>query len=523
MVRLLNVYSISAFAALGGTLFGFDISSMSGVLGTDQYRDYYGNPLGTRQGGITSAMAAGSLVGALSSSFLGDQLSRKVSIQLGAILWCIGASVQAASNGVAMLIVGRVIAGLCVGLTSSLVPIYQSEIAPRKIRGRVVSLQQFAITWGIMIQYFVQYGCSFLNSQAAFRLPWAIQSVPAVLLLVALFWFPRSPRWLASKDRWDEALEVLAFLRTPDGDINDPLVLAEYKEIEDQIRFERDEESNSYRELFGKKMRKRVLLGMAIQGWSQLVGINVLMYYVVYILDSAGISNTLLASSIQYIVNMVMTIPSILWTDHWGRRPALLLGALNIAFWLYLIAGLLARYGEPNPVPDQSYTWVVMGHPVVTRCIQASSYMTVASFAVSWGPVSWMYPPEIMPLRIRAKAVSIATATNWAANFALGLAVPPLLRAIRWRIFFIFGSFNLVAFIHVWIAAPETKQRTLEEMDEIFQHGEPLWRSFTGARKTDRLDSLAKDIEMGHLKIHRSVQVEMYDDYIRSGSTGTLR
>ncbi|KAJ8099472.1 general substrate transporter [Lipomyces tetrasporus] len=516
MVRLLNVYTISAFAALGGALFGFDISSMSGVLGTDQYKFYYGNPLGTRQGGITSAMAAGSLVGALSSSILGDWLSRKVAIQLGAILWCIGAILQAASNGVAMLVAGRVVAGLCVGLTSSLVPIYQSEIAPRKIRGRIVSLQQFAITWGIMIQYFVQYGCSFLPSQAAFRLPWAIQAAPAVVLFVGLFWFPKSPRWLASKDRWDEALRVLADLRTATGDINDPLVLAEYKEIEDQIRFEREDEANSYRELFGPKMRGRVFLAMAVQGWSQLVGINVLMYYVVYVLDSAGISNTLLASSVQYIINMVMTIPSILWTDRWGRRPALLLGALSIGFWLFLIGGLLARYGEPNPVPDQSYTWVVIGHPVATRCIQACSYLTVASFAMSWGPVSWMYPPEIMPLRIRAKAVALATATNWAANFALGLAVPPVLRRIGWRMFFIFAAFNMAAFVHVWLAAPETKLRTLEEMDEIFQHGGPLWRTFTGIKKTDRLDRLARDIELGHLKIHRSVQVELYD--LRTGS-----
>ncbi|KAK9237162.1 general substrate transporter [Lipomyces kononenkoae] len=513
MVRLMNVYTISAFAAIGGTLFGYDISSMSGVLDTDQYKEYYGNPLGTRQGGITSAMAAGSLVGALSSSFLGDQLSRKIAIQVGLVLWCIGASVQAASNGVPMLIAGRVIAGLCIGVTSSLVPIYQSEIAPRKIRGRVVSLQQFAVTWGIMIQYFVQYGCSFLNSQAVFRLPWALQVVPAIILFVGLFWFPKSPRWLASKDRWDEALRVLAFLRTPDSNINDPLVLAEYKEIEDQIRFERGEESNSLRELFGEKMRKRVLLGMAIQGWSQLVGINVLLYYVVYILDSAGLTNTLLASSIQYVINMVMTIPSILWTDKWGRRPTLLLGALTIGLWLFLIGGLLARFGEPNPVPNQSYTWVIRDHPTATRCIQAFSYLTVASFAMSWGPVSWIYPPEIFPLRIRATAVSISTATNWACNFALGLAVPPLLRAIQWRMFFIFGAFNMAAFIHVWLAAPETKQRTLEEMDEVFEHGEPLWRSFTGARKTDRLDRLAKDIEMGTLKIHRSIQVEIYDDF----------
>ncbi|KAK9482484.1 general substrate transporter [Lipomyces starkeyi] len=294
MVRLLNVYTISAVAALGGMLFGFDIASMSGVLGTDQYKEYYGNPLGARQGAITSALAAGSLVGALSSSFLGDWLSRKVSIQIGTVLWCIGASLQSASTGVPMLIIGRIIAGLCIGLTSSLVPIYQAEIAPRKIRGRVVALQHSALAWGIMIQYFIQYGCSFLDSQAAFRLPWAIQAVPAIILFTGLFWFPRSPRWLATKDRWDEVLRVLAFLRTPNCDINDPLVLAEYKEIEEQIHAEREEESASYRELFGKKMRKRLLLGMAIQAWSQLTGINLLLYFIVYILESAGISNILL-------------------------------------------------------------------------------------------------------------------------------------------------------------------------------------------------------------------------------------
>ncbi|KAK9311842.1 general substrate transporter [Lipomyces starkeyi] len=509
MVRLLNVYTISAFAALGGALFGFDISSMSGVIGTEQYQNYYGNPLGMRQGAVTSAMAGGSLVGALSSSFLGDRLSRKVAIQIGAALWCFGATVQSASNGVVMLVIGRVLAGLCVGLTSSLVPIYQSEIAPRKIRGRIVSLQQFAITWGIMVQYFIEYGCSFLDSTASFRVPWAIQTVPAVVLFVGLFWFPRSPRWLASKDRWDEALRVLAFLRSANNDVNDPLVLAEYKEIEDQISQEREEESNSYRELFSRKIRKRVLLSMAVQMWSQLTGMNVMMYYIVYILESAGIANSMLASSIQYVINMVMTIPSILWTDKWGRRPALLIGAIVMGFWLFLIGGLLMHYGEPNPVLNQPYTWIVVGHPSATRAILASAYLAVATFALSWGPVSWMYPPEIVPLRVRAKSVALATASNWASNFALGFAVPPLLRSIQWRLFFIFGSFNMAAFIHVWFAAPETKQRTLEELDEVFEYGEPLWKSFRGGRRgSNKLDMLAKDIEMGVLKISRSAHIE---------------
>ncbi|KAK9242306.1 general substrate transporter [Lipomyces tetrasporus] len=518
MVRLLNVYTISAFAALGGALFGFDISSMSGVLGTDQYKQYYGNPLGARQGAITSAMAAGSLVGALSSSFLGDWLSRKVTIQLGTVLWCIGASLQSSSTGVPMLIIGRIVSGICIGLTSSLVPIYQCEIA---IRGRVVALQHSALAWGIKIQYFIQYGCSFLHSQAAFRLP-CIQVVPAIILFTSLFWFPRSPRWLASKDRWDEVLSVPAYLRTPNCDINDPLVLAEYKEIEEQIRAEREEESASYRELLGKKMRKRLFLAMAIQAWSQLTGINLLLYFIVYILEAAGIPNTLLVSSIQYILFALATIPSILWLDHWGRRLSLIIGSLSMVFWLYLIGGLFARFGEPNPVHNQPFTWIIVGHPAASHCIQASTYLAAVSFAMFWGPVSWTYPPEIIPLHIRAKAVSLATSTNWAINYALGFAVPPLLRAISWHLFVIFASFNIAAFVHVWFRMPETKQLSLEEMDEVFEHGEPIWRSLTNIHHRDRLDALARDIEKSKLHNHRTVHVEMCDGPGRGSQRGDL-
>ncbi|KAK9241819.1 general substrate transporter [Lipomyces tetrasporus] len=498
MVRLLNVYTISIFVALAGALFGFDIASVSGVVGTDQYKQFYGNPLGTRQGGITGAMAAGSFVGALSSSYLGDKFSRKVAVQGGAIVWCIGATLQSASNGVTMLVAGRAIAGLCIGLTSSLVPTYQSEIAPRKIRGRIVVFQVFAITWGILIQYFIQYGCSFLDSEAAFRIPWAIQVIPAVILFIGLFWLPRSPRWLASVNRWDEALRVLVFLRSAKGDINDPLVLAEYKEIEEQIRCEHEENSNSFHELFSRKIRKRLLLSAAIQIWSQLSG---------------G-----LAASYQYIINMVMTIPCLAWTDRWGRRPSLLVGAIFMSIWLFLIGGLLQHYGEPNPVLNEPYTWIIIGHTAASRTILACSYLAVATFAVAWGPISWLYPTEVAPLRVRAKSVSLATAANWATNFALGFAVPPLLRSIKWRLFFLFGSFNIAAFIHVLLAMPETKQRTLEEMDEIFEHGDPLWKSFRDERDTDRLERLAREIEKGILKDHRSSHVQRPDGIAETGS-----
>lgn len=197
-------------------------------------------------------------------------------------------SLQTAANGVALLVVGRIIAGICVGIASAIVPVYQAEIAPKEIRGRVVSLQQWAITWGILIQYFIQYGASFTGGgptnpsqgTAAFRIPWGVQIVPAAILLGGMFFFPKSPRWLAGKDRWEEALRVLASLHGH-GDVNHPKVLAEYQEIEEALRFEREEAVSSFRALVEPRMLKRVVLGMSIQMWSQLCGMNVMMYYIV--------------------------------------------------------------------------------------------------------------------------------------------------------------------------------------------------------------------------------------------------
>ncbi|KAK9312224.1 general substrate transporter [Lipomyces starkeyi] len=500
MVRLLNVYTISLFASLGGLIYGFEISSISGVIGTQQYKDFYGNPLGIRQGGITGAMPAGSIIGAILAGFLGDWLSRKSAIQIGASFWCAGAALQSASNGIGMLVVGRVVSGICIGLTSTLVPIYQSEIAPRKVRGRIVSFQQFAITWGILILYSIQYGCSFIQSEASFRLPWAIQAIPAVILLIGLFWFPFSPRWLASRDRWDEALKVIAYLRTRDSDISNPLVLAEYREIEDQIRIERETETSPLRELFSKRMRRRVSLSVSMHIFEQLTGSNLLDYYILYIYQSLNVLDVRLAAFGQYAIKVVMTIPAILWSDKWGRRPILIIGALSMAICYFVVTGLFHDFAEPNPVLDQPDAWVIIGHPTVTILIQVFLYISIAAFNFSWAPVTWIYSTEIVPLRIRAKTVSIALTFRWIINFTLGFAMPPLIRASSWGAFLMFGGFNIGASVLVFCAAPETKQRTLEEMDEIFEHGRPLWKSCLARKESARLDTTAHHIEPANLR-----------------------
>ncbi|EEY23046.1 high-affinity glucose transporter [Verticillium alfalfae VaMs.102] len=340
-----NVYAICGFAAIGGGLFGFDISSMSGVLGTEAYRQYFDHPTEYRQGGITASMPVGSLLGALFSSFIADRFSRKVSLQIACIFWIIGATFQCAANGVALLCVGRIVAGYCVGICSAIVPVYQSEIAPKEIRGRVVSLQQWAITWGILIQYFIQYGAAEgtdggptdpEQSTAAFRIPWGVQMVPGVILFFGLFFCPYSPRWLASKDRWEEAMKVLVHVHGK-GNPDDPKVLAQYQEIEEALRFEREQAVTSFKALVAPRMFKRVLLGMSLQAWSQLCGMNIMMCkfeayrrwrvsalttpdYIVYIMQGAGLGNPLLTASVQYIINVALTLPAIIFLDKWGRR-----------------------------------------------------------------------------------------------------------------------------------------------------------------------------------------------------------
>ncbi|KAI6084136.1 high-affinity glucose transporter [Hypoxylon rubiginosum] len=513
MYQASNVYFICGFAAIGGGLFGFDISSMSGVIGTTAYKRYFNNPVSYHQGGITASMPVGSFIGSLTSSFIADRFSRKVTLQIACIQWIIGSIIQCAAQNVAMLCAGRVVAGLCVGIASSVVPIYQSEIAPKEIRGRVVSLQQWAITWGILIQYFIQYGAAQVGGgpddlnqpEAAFRIPWAVQIVPALVLFVGLFFFPYSPRWLASKDRWDEAIRVLALLHG-DGSVGHPKVLAEYKEIEEALRFEREEALYGFRALLRPRILKRVALGVSVQMWSQLSGINIMMYYIVYIMDVAQIGSPLTTASIQYVINVVFTLPAILYLDKVGRRPALVFGSAFMMLLLLITGTLQAAYGQPNDGRDSSdVTWIVPDNKPASSAIVACSYLFVATFATTWGPTSWTYTAEIFPSRVRATGVSVSTASNWLWNMAVAFGGPPLLWSINWKTYMLFAAFNAAACVHMLLCAHETKGVTLEEMDDVFDSGNPAWRprsKNSSSEKGSRLDVLQNDIERGvvHVK-----------------------
>ncbi|CEJ58099.1 Putative Glucose transporter [Penicillium brasilianum] len=515
MVVVGNIYVIAAVSVIGGGLFGFDISSMSAILGTTAYKCYFnhgpeGPPFNDNekcsglsslaQGGVTAAMPAGSWFGALISGFISDRLGRKYAIMVGCIIWVIGSAIICASQNMGMLVAGRVINGLSVGIESAQVPVYISEISPPSLRGRLVGSQQWAITWGILIMYYISFGCSYIGgdtattySQSVFRIPWGIQMVPAVLLFIGMTFLPESPRWLARKDRWEECKEVLALVHGK-GDPTSPFVQAELQEISDMCEFERRNADVSYLELFKPRMIHRTFIGIWTQIWSQLTGMNVMMYYITYVFSMAGYTGnaTLLASSIQYIINVVMTVPALIWVDRWGRRPTLLIGAALMMTWMYANGGIMATYGEVviggiDGVPEASMR--LSGAPA--KGLIACTYLFVASYAPTWGPVSWVYPPELYPLRVRGKAVAMATSANWAFNTALGLFTPVAFTNIRWQTYIIFGVFLTTMFIHVFFLFPETAGKTLEETEQIFEDpngipyiGTPAWKTSHDSKRT---------------------------------------
>lgn len=233
-------------------------------------------------------MSAGSFAGAIGAGFLSDHLGRRRALMIASLVWIIGAVIQCSAQNVAHLVAGRVISGLSVGVTSSQVCVYLAELAPARIRGRVISIQQWSIEWGILIMYLISYGCiQGVKTSSSFRIAWGIQGVPALVLFCALIFFPESPRWLAGKERWEECLDVLAAMHGK-GDRNNPVVQLEFEEVQEAARVAHEAKDVSIIALFGPKVIKRTICGMSVQMWQQLLGGNVAMYYVVYIFKMAG-------------------------------------------------------------------------------------------------------------------------------------------------------------------------------------------------------------------------------------------
>ncbi|XHG08896.1 hypothetical protein AWENTII_011986 [Aspergillus wentii] len=424
-------------------------------------------------------MSAGSFGGAIAAGFISDSIGRRYSLMIASVIWIIGAVIQCSAQNIAHLVAGRVISGLAVGITSSQVCVYLAELAPARIRGRIVGVQQWSIEWGMLIMYLIAYGCSIrVDGPAAFRICWGVQAVPGVILLVSLLFFPESPRWLAGKERWEECLDTLALIHG-NGDRNDPVVQVEWEEVQEAARLAHEAKDVSILALFGPKIWMRTLCGVSAQVWQQLLGGNVAMYYVAYVFQMAGMSGntTLYSTAIQYVIFLVTTGLMLPFIDRIGRRLLLLSGSVLCMICHFAIAGLMATYGhyvdEVNG--DANLRWIIKGP--AGKGVIACSYIFVAIYGFTWAPAAWIYASEVFPLKYRAKGVGIAAAGNWIFNFALAYFVAPAFTNIQWKTYIIFGVFCTVMTLHVFFTYPETAQRSLEEIDMLFEMDVKAWKT----------------------------------------------
>ena len=324
----------------------------------------------------------------------------------------------------------------------------------------------------------------FLGSSAAWRTPLALQIVPALILAIGILFFPFSPRWLMAQSRDHEALCVLRRIRSA----STVEVLDEYNDIKNEIEFERQQSIKSYSQFFRPPLRRRLILGISIQVLQQLTGINSIMYYAPEIFKQAGLNDqraSLLATGINGCVLVVATIPAILYIDKLGRRFILISGAVLMALSMFIIGGTMGNYGYRHFNETTGAVQVIIPNRTASYVIIFFVYVFVASFSFSWGPTAWVYCTEIFPLSMRSKGTSITTAANWAANCVVSFLVPVFLEDLTYGTYLIFGSFCILMGTIIYLFYPETKGKSLEDMDLVFGRSVFAVKPFGSKRKTD--------------------------------------
>jgi sugar porter (SP) family MFS transporter len=439
------VYVAAAFAALGGLLFGYDTGVISGAelfFKNDFTLSTFALEV------IVSGVLAGAAVGALVGGRLADLFGRRKLLIVTAIIFAVGAILCAVAMSAVTLIVGRIIVGLGIGLSSGTVPVYISEVSPAKDRGWQVSLFQLAITVGILLAYVVDYAFARIEG---WRWMFGLAVIPAAIFALGMLYLPESPRWLAMRGNRASARTVLTRIRgTSDVD-------AEMAEVEATI--EQTEKRGGISDLFAASLRPALIAGIGLAIFQQVTGINTVIYYAPIIIQTAGISSAsgaILATAGIGIVNVLMTIVSMRLIDRIGRKPLLLtgiggmivsLGILSLAFHISMQSGALA--------------WVAV--------ISMMAY--VASFAISLGPIFWLLISEIYPLKIRSSSEGLAATFNWGSNLVVTLTFLTLVQQIGpSRTFLLYALFGLAAWIFSYQYVPETKGRTLEEIERYWHH-----------------------------------------------------
>ncbi|KJF45545.1 D-xylose transporter XylE [Draconibacterium sediminis] len=447
---------ITVVATLGGLLFGYDTAVISGADKSIQAFLIEGLGLNSLAHGATiSSALIGCIIGGSISGILASKLGRKRTLLLAALLFFVSAlgsgnpeflfftKGEPTMGLLYMFNFYRVIGGIGVGLASAVSPMYIGEIAPADIRGRLVALNQFAIIFGMLVVYFVNWGIAsgqsleWINT-IGWRRMFISEAIPAGLFGVLLFFVPETPRYLALKNQDDKALSILTKIN---GAEHAKLI---FNDIKQSVQ------SHSGKLFsYGKLV---IIIGILLSVFQQFVGINVALYYAPRIFESMGAAKdaSLMQTVVMGLVNVVFTVVAILTVDKWGRKPLLMVGSIGMAVGMFAIGAL-------------SFMEVIGIGTLIFIIVYTASFM------MSWGPICWVLISELFPNKIRGKAVAVAVAAQWAANYFISSTYPAMMEFSGGLTYSFYGLMSVLSFIFVWKLVPETKGKTLEEMEYLWK------------------------------------------------------
>ncbi len=445
--------------ALGGLLFGFDTAVISGTTGGITHAfglhdlqvalPLLHRSFSLSELGITVSIAlVGTVVGALTAGTLGQRFGSREMLRLTAILYILSSIGCAFAPTWMFLLAARFLGGLGIGGSSVLGPVYIAELAPPKLRGRLVGTFQVNIVVGILLAYLSNYLISLLNLGAReWRVELGVAAIPALVFFALLFSIPRSARWLTTQDRLDEALAVLKLMGTPNSE-------AELADIRESLHLEHDQKQASlFERLNGRfRYRKPILLAIAIGAFNQLSGINAILYYLGDIFSAAGFSRV--SGNMQSVaigaMNLVATLVGMALIDRFGRKTLLLIGSVGTAVCLAAVAAIFATNQH-----RELLVWALIVY--------------IAFFAVSQGAVVWVYLSEIFPTRVRNKGQSLGSGTHWVMNAILSLVFPIIAARSGAYPFAFFAVMMVLQLIVVFLFFPETKRVSLEELQRMLK------------------------------------------------------
>lgn len=443
---MIYVSLLTSVAALGGLLFGYDTAVIAGAIG---YLKAHFALDEVQEGWAVASVLVGCMIGAALAGPISDRLGRKRALLLAAVLYAVSAIASAVPREFWQLVAARLLGGLGVGMASLVSPLYIAEVAPAGIRGRLVSLNQIAIISGMLIVSIVNWWIaspvdSSWNVSLGWRWMFGSETLPAVLFLVLLLPVPESPRWLAKQDRREEAQRLLVRLNGP----------AQARRAMVEIQQALALESGALRELLRPGLRAVVVIAVILAVLQQVTGINAVVYYAPKVFKTSGYEVTDARALLQTValqaVNLLFTLVAVRLVDRAGRRPLLLITSAAMGISLFLLGAAFHLGLSPK--------WVF-----------ALTLVYIGSFAVAMGPVVWVVLAEIFPTRIRGRAMAVATVALWIADYAVVQMVPSMFAKLGKDVsFWAYGAMCAVAFVFVFRFIPETKGKTLEQIERTW-------------------------------------------------------